>query len=198
MKLLNPSAVLVSMIVMAHRQSIAFTPSTNVCQTQSCGINRSDSVGEMLLPSSVAPTFNQRSRRRRIFQKSTTALQMAAEDFDEGKYTEAAWSLITSLTKAADFYQSADVEAPFLLELMLNPNTHNAGENAIAAKKVVEKVLTKAGTDVRALRSELEKYFAKQPKLTEETKNKVMGRSLQKVLDAARVGKSTLGVSVCK
>jgi hypothetical protein len=193
MKLLNPSTVMVVLIAMAHRQSTAFTPSTQVCRSQTCHGSHSQ-VG-LVLPSAAAPTFNQRSRRRRIFQK-TTELHMAAEDFDESKYTEAAWSLITSLTKVAEFYQASDVEAPFLLELMLNPNVHNAGENAVAAKKVVEKVLNKAGTDVRALRLELETYFSKQPKLSGDTKNKVMGRSLQKVLDAARVGKSTLGVSL--
>jgi hypothetical protein len=179
--------------------SIAFTPLSKASTGNAIAVS-SHPVSIKPVPScGNSPSFNQRSRRRRIFQRSdacsSTALQMAAEDFDESKYTEAAWSLIGALTKVADYYQAENVEAPFLLDVMLNPTTHNAGENAEAAKKVVEKVLSKAGTDVKALKSELDMYFTKQAKLNSESKNKVMGRTLQKVLDAARVGRSTLGVS---
>ena len=205
MKLLNHSSILAVLAVSSslYCPSIAFTPLSKTSNSNAVTVG-SHSVSFKPVPScGNAPSFNQRSRRRRIFQKddaarsscSTTALQMAAEDFDESKYTEAAWSLIGALTKVADYYQAENVEAPFLLDVMLNPMTHNAGDNAVAAKKVVEKVLSKAGTDVKALRSELEMYFTKQAKLNSESKNKVMGRTLQKVLDAARVGKSTLGVS---
>ena len=204
MKLLNQSAILTVLASSSlYYPSIAFTPLSQSVIDNTRTV-RSHSVSIKPLPScgSNAPSFNQRSRRRRIFQKndaacssSSTALQMAAEDFDEAKYTEAAWSLIGALTKVAEYYQAENVEAPFLLDVMLNPMTHNAGENAIAAKKVVEKVLTKAGTDVKALKSDLEMHFSKQAKLNSESSNKVMGRTLQKVLDAARVGKSTLGVS---
>lgn len=203
MKLLSHSAVLAVLVT----SSLYYYPSTAFTPLSQSSKNNAIHVGSHPVPPipscSNAPSFNQRSRRRRIFQKddaacsssSSSALHMAAEDFDESRYTEAAWSLIGALTKVADYYQAENVEAPFLLDVMLNPTTHNAGENAEAAKKVVEKVLSKAGTDVKALKSELEMYFTKQAKLTSESKNKVMGRTLQKVLDAARVGKSTLGVS---
>ena len=125
--------------------------------------------------------------------RSRFALRMAAEDFNESKYTEAAWSSIAALTKVADFYQASTVEAPFLLDVMLNPSKHAAGENAEAAKKVVEKSLSKAGVDVKELRSELEKFLAKQARISDNSQ-KVMGRTLQKVLDTARVGQSVLGV----
>jgi hypothetical protein len=195
MKLMNSPAIVAVFLTVMQSQSNAFVPSTKTLayQTTSSMIG-SPSVGTMST-SSYAPTFDQNSRRRQIFQNTNTALQMAAEDFDETKYTEAAWSLITALTKAADYYQAENVDAPFLLELMLNPSTHNAGDNAEAARKVVEKILTKSGTDIKALKSELETYFSKQAKLSTESKNKVMGRTLQKVLDAARVGKNVLGVS---
>lgn len=204
MKLLNHSTILAVLVTSSlYYPSIAFTPLSKSTKNNAITVG-SHSVPIKPVPScnNNAPSFNQRSRRRRIFQKndatcgrSSTTLQMAAEDFDESKYTEAAWSLIGALTKVAEYYQAENVEAPFLLDVMLNPMTHNAGDNAVAAKKVVEKVLSKAGTDVKALRSDLETYFSKQAKLNSESKNKVMGRTLQKVLDAARVGKSTLGVS---
>ena len=118
---------------------------------------------------------------------------MAAEDFNESKYTEAAWSSIAALTKVADYYRASTVEAPLLLDVMLNPSKHSAGENAQAAQKVVEKALAKAGVDVQELRMELEKYLGKQARVTDNSQ-KVMGRTLQKVLDTARVGQSVLGV----
>lgn len=209
MKLLNQSTIFVVLLTSSfYYPSLAFTPlSTKSTKNNALSIASHFPVPTPSIPScnNNAPSFNQRTRRRRIFQKNdaatcatrtlTTALSMAAEDFDESKYTEAAWSLIGALTKVADYYQSENVEAPFLLDVMLNPTTHNAGENAEAAKKVVEKVLSKAGTDTKALRTELDNFFTKQAKLNSESKNKVMGRTLQKVLDAARVGKSVLGVS---
>lgn len=124
----------------------------------------------------------------------TTLLQMAAEDFNESKYTEAAWSLVSSLTKVADFYRASTVEAPHLLDVMLNPSKHNAGENAEAAQKVVSKTLKAAGVDTSQLRSDLEQYFSTQAKVDSGATQKVMGRLLQKVLDTARVGQSILGV----
>jgi hypothetical protein len=190
----NQSVILAVLVtVTVHYQSFAFSPLSKP------NTRTSVNSAPVLLSSCNAPTFNQRSRQRRLFRKdgaqcTTTSLKMAAEDFDETKYTEAAWSLISALTKVAEYYQAENVEAPFLLDVMLNPTTHNAGENAAAAKKVVEKVLTKAGTDIKALKAELDMYFSKQAKLSSESKQKVMGRTLQKVLDAARIGKSALGV----
>jgi len=84
-----------------------------------------------------------------------------------------------------------------LLDVLLNPTKHNAGDDADAAKRVVEKVLTKADVDVKTLRMELERYMGKQPKLTGgKDQQKVMGRSMIKVLEFARDTKNILGVSV--
>lgn len=121
-------------------------------------------------------------------------LRMASDDFNESKYTEAAWSTIATLTKAADYYEASTIEAPILLDILLNPQKHNAGDDAEAAKRVVEKILQSAGANLKDLRSELEKYFAKQPKIGGAAQ-KMMGRSLQKVLETARETKSILGVS---
>jgi ATP-dependent Clp protease ATP-binding subunit ClpB len=125
----------------------------------------------------------------------SSALKMASEDFDQSKYTEAAWSTIASLTQAADYYQSQSIEAPLLLDLMLNPSKHNAGEDAESAKRVVQKILTKAGVNVNQLRSELEANLSKQPRITGANGQKTLGRSLQPVLDAAKMAKTVLGDS---
>ena len=125
---------------------------------------------------------------------STTSLRMAADAFNESKYTEAAWSSIATLTKAADYYEASTIEAPILLDVLLNPSKHNAGENAESAKRVVDKVLSKAGVDTKELRSELEKYLAKQPKI-KDSNQKSMGRILARVLDAGNDAKGVLGDS---
>jgi hypothetical protein len=175
--------------------AFAFTVSTPTCPSAGVCIGAHGSVA-----SSPAPTFNQRSRRRRIFENdpsrksSITLLKMAAEDFNESKYTEAAWSSIAALSKVADFYQSPNVDAPYLLDVMLNPEKHNAGENAEAAKRVVEKILNKAGVNVKDLRSELEAYLSRQPR-TSNNSQKALGRTIQTVLETARIGQNVLGVS---
>ena len=61
--------------------------------------------------------------------KPSTALQMAsAEDFDQTKYTEAAWATLAALPACADIYSSTTVEAPMLLGILLNPTKYQAGE----------------------------------------------------------------------
>ena len=67
--------------------------------------------------------------------------------------------------------------------------------SAESAKRVVEKVLQSAGANVGDIRSELEKYLAKQPKITGDSSQKMMGRSLQKVLESARENKGLLSDS---
>ena len=127
---------------------------------------------------------------------SSTRLSMSADDFSESKYTEAAWSAIASLTKAADKYQATNVEAPLLLDLLLNPSKHGSDDNGDAARRVVETALKKAGVDLKKFRSDLETYLEKQPKLQSGSgQQPVMGRTLQRVLEAARESKSVLSVS---
>jgi len=129
---------------------------------------------------------------------SSWALHMAADDFSESKYTEAAWSAIASLTKAADFYSATNVESPLLLDVLINPSKHNTGnDNADAARRVVETALKRAGVDMKRFRDDLEAYLAKQPKVsgTSSSSQPTMGRTLQKVLDNAREAKSVLNDS---
>jgi ATP-dependent Clp protease ATP-binding subunit ClpB len=127
---------------------------------------------------------------------SNTRLNMAADDFSEDAYTEAAWASVAALTRVADYYSATTIEAPMLLDVLLNPQKHNAGESGEAGKKVADKVLIKAGVDLQELRGKLEKYMAKQPSITGEAASnaqKSMGRSLQKMLETARTTKAVLG-----
>jgi cytochrome c551/c552 len=196
MKFSNPAAVLAAVALTASSldSAAAFVPSKNramfsqsTCQTKHAFTT--STIGSV--PSSGSFVKKQ---SRSGASGPATSLRMAADDFNEGKYTEAAWSSISSLTKVADFYSASSVEAPFLLDVMLNPNKHGAGEDAEAARRVCEKTLAKAGVDVSNIRSELEKYLAKQPRVSDNA-SKSMGRSLQTVLESARGGKEMLGDS---
>ena len=128
-------------------------------------------------------------------QRDSSALQMAAEDFDQMKYTEAAWAAISALTKVADYYRSNNVESVHLLDVMLNPQKHNAGEDADSSKRALEKVLALVGVDTKELRMSLEEYLGKQPKIESASTQKNMGQTFPKVLEAARQIKSNLGDS---
>lgn len=149
------------------------------------------------VPSSTIHNRKQHHQQQKYgrHQKRNTVLFMS-ELTDESKYTEAAWSAVASATKAADFYQANAVEAPFLLEVMLNPSKHGAGDSAESAKRVVSKVLETAGVNVKEIRSGLEQHLSKQPKITGQTGQKMMGRDLPKVLESAKTIQSVLGVSV--
>ena len=58
-------------------------------------------------------------------------------------------------------YRSSNtVDAPMLLDVLLTPGKHSAGENAESAKRVVEKVFLKADVDINGIRSELEQCMS--------------------------------------
>jgi len=121
---------------------------------------------------------------------------MASDDWNEAKYTESAWACIVALTKAADYYANNTVDSPMLLDVLLNPTKHSAGDDADSAKRTVEKVLLKAGLDVSKLRQDLEIHMSKQPKLSGSgDQQKVMGRNMIKLLEFARDTKQILGDS---
>lgn len=192
MKILCVNAILI--LVTSPASTIqAFIPSYKLQSTSHrfVSLERHSQVHDELLLRKFATIKRNQCRNN----PQLSSLHMASDDFNEAKYTEAAWALVSSLTKVADYYQNTNVEAPLLLDLMLNPSKHNAGENAEAAKKVVEKALTTAGVDVSELRSELETHLSKQAKV-KDSSNKIMGRSLQKVIDTARIGQAILGVSM--
>jgi ATP-dependent Clp protease ATP-binding subunit ClpB len=133
---------------------------------------------------------------RVITSNKRTVLKMSSDDFNQEKYTEAGWAAVAALTKVADVYQTSTVDSPILLEVLLNPGKHRCGDDAEAARRAVEKVLTGAKVDIKKFRQELESYLEKQPKVTGQTpQQKTMGYTLPKVLDAARSAMSTLGDS---
>lgn len=194
------SAILALALVAAActvEQSTAFMPASSV-QT---GRSNSAFVGPSLMTRSSASSIAKKSNspfaaatatNRR---SSTTSLSMSSDDFSEGKYTEAAWATISTLSKASDYYEATTIEAPLLVDVLLSPSKHGAGDGAESAKRVAEKILTAAGADVKVLRSDLEKYLAKQPKVSGGGGQKMMGRSLSKVLETARDSQRLLGDS---
>ena len=138
---------------------------------------------------SAAPQAR-RSKQRR---SPPTALQMSSNDyFNEQTYTEAAWSAMISLQSAAEGYQATQVEAPMLLDTLLNPSKYSGKDSADSARQVAEGVLTKAGVNVDTLRSELEGYFKKQPKVSGGSGQITMGRNLNAVLRKATDAKKQL------
>jgi hypothetical protein len=72
-------------------------------------------------PVKIKNQFQNKYLARSIVTRESTLLRMAADDFNESKYTEAAWSAIATLTKAADYYEASTIEAPILVDILLNP-----------------------------------------------------------------------------
>ena len=137
-------------------------------------------VGKPLVAAVAAPIRSGRARTR---------LRMSADDFDQTKYTEAAWSAISGLTNVADKYQTTTIEAHLLLENLLN------GEDD-ASKRVVDKIFKKANVKASELRGDLKAYIERQARQVDSSSSqRTMGRALSKVLETARMIKSTLGDS---
>mmetsp|Transcript_22315 Transcript_22315/g.61989 ORF Transcript_22315/g.61989 Transcript_22315/m.61989 type:complete len:1007 (+) Transcript_22315:336-3356(+) len=179
--------------------SLAFAPLVNH-QHQHHPQRTSSAVQPAVVVGSLTPwnPSTMTTRRNRRPSSSSSALSMASEDFSESKYTEAAWSAIATLTKAADYYQATTVESPLLLDVLVNPNKHGSSDNSDAARRVVETALKRAGLDMKKFRSALETHLAKQPKVSgggATSSQPTMGRTLQRVLEAARDSKQVLGDS---
>lgn len=192
----HQSAILALLIAAASWGSSpadAFVPSTP--RNTKVWSASPSAVGKRSLDSPFAPINSFLSKTMSGVQRHSLALKMATEDFDQMKYTEAAWASIAALTKVADYYESNNVESFHLLDVMLNPVKHNAGDDAESAKRALEKVLGLAGVDSQKLRKELEDHMSKQPKISSSSTQKNMGQTLPKVLEAARQIKSTLGDS---
>ncbi|GKY93088.1 hypothetical protein MPSEU_000277100 [Mayamaea pseudoterrestris] len=188
MKLANSSFLFsaVAVVGLSRYKASAFTVPITLSRRQSTAF-------QPVAQSHNDPSFLLNRRHRQTLPSTT--LRMAQDDFNEAKYTEAAWSTVAALTKAADYYQAQYVDAPFLLDIILNPTRHQAGDDAEAARRVVTKVLEKAGVNVGQLKTDLDEHLAKQPRVGNASSQKTMSRSLQQVLDAAKMTKSTLNDS---
>jgi hypothetical protein len=131
----------------------------------------------------------------------------SSEDFDQARYTDAAWSAIAALPACADYHSATSVDAPMLLSVLLNPTRYQAGENALTARQVVVKLLEDAARqkngggeggefDVDRLRNDVEKYLERQPKVGGDVSaQKSLGRTLGEVLQAGRDVRDGLQVS---
>jgi len=134
--------------------------------------------------------------------RSVVSLKMnTADTSSQESYTDAAWEVIAALPKVTEFHSTSSAEAPHLLDILLNPAKHNLqnDDKLESAHKVVMNILATAGVDVNQMKSELENHFSKQPKITITgdvgmvSSKKVMGQSLQRVLETARDSKGELG-----
>lgn len=181
------AALLVATASLAPLEADAFVPATPRTLFSS--------VSTRTVTSQTAPTIAAKKGPVHNKQRESTMLQMASEDFDQMKYTEAAWAAIAALTKVADYYRSNNVESFHLLDVMLNPQKHNAGDDADSSKRALEKVLALVGIDSKELRKSLEEYLGKQPRIESGSTQKNMGQTLPRVLEAARQIKVTLGDS---
>jgi ATP-dependent Clp protease ATP-binding subunit ClpB len=185
------NSLLVSLFLASAGTASAFAPHVSYGKVATKSSDKSNVINHMNFASPI-----KKLGANVIQTKSFTALQMATDDFQEQKYTESAWACMASLTKAAEYYGTSTVDSPLLLDMLLNPTKHNAGDDAESAKRAVEKVLIKAGVDVNKLRQELDMYMSKQPRMSgNEDQQKTMGRNLVRVLEFSRNAKTLLGDS---
>jgi len=154
-----------------------------------------DAFGNMVpsFHSSLASNDHHHHHHRHHRTTATTRLHQAADDFDQTKYTDAAWSAIAALPAVADAYGATSVDAPMLLGVLLNPTKYKAGENALTARQVVVKLLQDSVDgdttfDIDELRRDVEAYLDERPKVsgTGLDGQKRMGRTLAEVLKASR------------
>ena len=155
--------------------------------------NRNNNVNAPPAIKSLSAAGASTQRRRSKRSATTTALRMSSNDyFNEQTYTEVAWSAMVSLQAAAEGYQATQVEAPMLLDTLLNPSKYSGKDSADSARQVAEGVLAKAGVNMDTLRSELEGYFKKQPKVSGGSGQITLGRNLNAVLRKASEAKKKL------
>lgn len=184
------NSLLVSLVLASAGTATAFAP-----YVAYGGVAKNSDHSKAFIPLKISSPY-ENFLGNVISSKSKSALRMATDDFQEQKYTESAWACMASLTKAAEYYGTSTVDSPLLLDMLLNPTKHGAGDDAESAKRAVEKVLIKAGVDVNKLRQELDMYMSKQPRMSgNEDQQKTMGRNLVRVLEFSRNAKTLLGDS---
>lgn len=131
---------------------------------------------------------------------TTTPLRMAESSsndlFDSTRYTEAAFATLAALPFCAESYSATAVDAPMLLSILLNPTRYQAAESAVNAKAVAVKLLEDAGVDVDVLKSGVEDYLERQPKVTlsgdSSSQQKSLGGALKDVMETATEIKNEL------
>ena len=82
-------------------------------------------------------------------------------------YTENAWDAIAKLPQYGDKYATQSLEATHLLRALLDEGPGG----------LTQRILSKAGVDVKAVDTKLEDYLMKQPKVS-DVSTKMMGKSL--------------------
>lgn len=98
------------------------------------------------------------------------------------RYTEKAWDCVAKLPQYADKYSTQYVEATHLLRAILDEGPAGLGQ----------RILAKAGVDVKQIDSNLEQYLKRQPKIS-DTSNKAMGRTMMDCLTKSNGLKQEFG-----
>jgi ATP-dependent Clp protease ATP-binding subunit ClpB len=146
-----------------------------------------------------SPLAQKHRQRRSNNSSGITTRRMAADSgdmFDSTRYTEAAFATLAALPACAESYSATAVDAPMLLSILLNPTKYQASEAALNAKAVAVKLLEDAGVDVETLKSGVEDYLERQPKVTitgsDPSKQKSLGNALKDVMETATEIKNEL------
>lgn len=139
---------------------------------------------------SVAFKFNKiESRRLPVSISSRMGLRMAStggvdNPMNPQIYTEKAWDSIAKLPQYADKYSTQYAEASLLLRSLIDE-----GPDGLA-----QRIMVKAGMNIKKTEQSLEQYLQKQPKVSGDTSgNKMMGRSMMDCLAKASTFKKEFG-----
>jgi len=147
------------------------------------------------LPSRYALGFNSFYRRA---SKLTTTLQSTRGDdsaknyLDPQLYTTGAWGALKELPRVSTKFSQQVLTPPLLLQSLLHVYTSSsevdgggtADSDSSTSTRICEKLMRSADIDVATLRSDLEAYLSKLPKIS-NNKNKNASVELQGVLRKA-------------
>lgn len=124
-----------------------------------------------------------RGPSRLVFRMSSMGSNSGMDNpMNPNLYTEKAWDSVAKLPQYGDEYNAQSLEAHHLFSSLVDE-----GEQGLA-----QRILAKANVDIPVLKSKLENYLRKQPKVS-DTSNKVMGQSLLQSLTKSNSFKKEFG-----
>jgi len=124
-----------------------------------------------------------RGPNRLIFRMSSMGSNSGIDNpMNPNLYTEKSWDSIAKLPQYGDEYGAQSLEAHHLFSSLVDE-----GEQGLA-----QRILSKANVDIPTLKSKLESFLRKQPKVS-DTSSKVMGQSLLQCLTKSNSFKREFG-----
>ena len=128
-----------------------------------------------------------RQPKSRVFQRlhmSSSSSNDIQNPMNPNLYTEKAWDAVAKSPQYCEKYSTQYVEAPLLLKALLEEGPTG----------LTQRIMIKAGVDMKTFDTELEGYLLKQPKVSDTT-NKMMGKSMEKCLTKSMAFKKEFGDS---